>query len=105
MSCVNSRRTLRLSFESAVAHFSPHGCVLSADSFEDGAGFLIGKGTRQISAQSMYARALRDLVPQVFELNRLLRIAFGQQGGRNFYTNHNPTIVSLYSLGCSQNEI
>ena len=53
----------------------------------------------------MYAIAFRDLVPQVFELNRPLRIAFGQQGRRNFSTNYNPTMFSLYTLGCSHNEI
>jgi len=53
----------------------------------------------------MYAVASRDLIPHVFELNRPLRIAFGQQGRRNFSTNYNPTMFSLYTLGCSHNEI
>jgi len=36
----------------------------------------------------MYSVDSRHLVPQVFELNRPLRIAFGQQGRRDFSTSN-----------------
>lgn len=55
---------------------SMNGRVFRADSLEDWVGFVMRKRTREITTQSVYSIASRDLVPQAFESNRPLDITF-----------------------------
>jgi len=79
--------------------------MFRADSFKDRGASFIGKSTRQVSTQGIHAVTSGDLIPQVFELNRPLRIALGQQRGSNFSTYYNLAMFSPYTLNCFNNEI
>jgi hypothetical protein len=71
--------------------------VFRADTLENVLVFLAVKAAQRIPAEDIHFEGCAYLVPELFKLDRGVRITFRPQERRTFSTSHNPRGCSLVS--------
>jgi hypothetical protein len=73
--------------------------VFRADTLENVLVFLAVKAAQRIPAEDIHFEGCAYLVPELFKLDRGVRITFRPQERRTFSTSHNPWVLSRQRTG------
>ena len=79
--------------------------MLGTDALENMLVFITVKAAQGIPAEDIHPKGLAYLVPELFNLNRGVRLTFGPQERSTFSTHDNAVMLLPRRFGCCLNKI